>query len=323
MQNLIKKYVQLPSNVNSKGWYSVKCEVCHDYKVRGGFNIKDEGVVYHCFNCSTKASYFNNGTITDDMKTVLQAFNIPYEEIQRLILNSLGKQKAKRPTITVDTNNPIIEIPLPNHFYKIIMDGSDIESNIALDYLKTRGIENDNNFFLSKSNKTKEEIKWNNRLIIPYYREGKLIFYQGRSFGSSKKDRYINSITSGDSVNLYGYELIREFTDEPLFITEGFFDSYHIKGMSILGNELTKRKIEIINQSRRKKIYIPDRYGNGKQAAFNALDAGWSVSIPDIGNCKDINEAIMRYGYLYVYKSLLENAVSGYNAKIKVNLTCR
>jgi DNA primase len=177
-------------------------------------------------------------------------------------------------------------------------------------------------FYLSQGNTTEVEKKWYGRLIIPFYRDNKLIFYQGRSLNESTR-RYINSTVSNDAVILYNYKELTRNVDDPLFITEGFFDAYHLNGVAINGNELSPKKITVINQSRRRKIYIPDRYGNGKQAAFNAIEAGWDIAIPDIGDCKDINQAVVRFGLLYVYKSLMCNIKSGFNAKVAVNTLCK
>lgn len=321
MQELITQYINV-SNPSATGWYSVKCQCCNDYKVRGGFNIRDDSVVYHCFNCNTKASYFNNGVVSDGMREVLQAFNVPLDEIQRISLKNLGKTSSVIERKVVDTN-PIFEIALPKMFYKLVLDGSDPWSNVAIDYLEhDRGITDYKMFYLSHGNTTEVEKKWYGRLIIPFYRDNKLIFYQGRSLNESTR-RYINSTVSNDAVILYNYKELTRNVDDPLFITEGFFDAYHLNGIAINGNELSPKKINVINQSRRRKIYIPDRYGNGKQAAFNAIEAGWDVSIPDIGDCKDINQAVVRFGFLYVYKSLMDNIKSGFNARVAVNTLCK
>jgi hypothetical protein len=321
MQELITRYINV-SNPSATGWYSVKCQCCNDYKVRGGFNIRDDSVVYHCFNCNTTASYFNNGVVSDSMREVLQAFNVPLDEIQRISLKNLGKSSKVIEKKIIDTN-PVFEITLPKTFYKIILDGSDPWSNVAIDYLEhDRGITDYKMFYLSQGNTTEVEKKWYGRLIIPFYRDNKLIFYQGRSLNESTR-RYINSTVSNDAVILYNYKELTRNVDDPLFITEGFFDAYHLNGVAINGNELSPKKITVINQSRRRKIYIPDRYGNGKQAAFNAIEAGWDIAIPDIGDCKDINQAVVRFGLLYVYKSLMCNIKSGFNAKVAVNTLCK
>lgn len=321
MKKIIEKYIDLPVMPNAKGWYSLKCNVCHDYKVRAGFNFTDDNVSYHCFNCNHKAFYFNNSKVNEDFKKVLIAFNIPEDELLKLSFIALTVDKPQYKKI-IKNDNPLVEIEFPKSFYKIIPDGSDKLSNIALEYLKSRGIINNYNFYLSKGNTTQDEKLWHNRLIIPYYREDKLIFFQGRTLVNANR-RYINATVDNDGVILYGYQNLHALHSEPLIIVEGFFDAYHLNGIAIVGNNLTDKKIKVINESKRRKIYVPDRFGNGKEPALKAIDAGWEVSVPDCGNCKDLNEAIMKYGLLYVKKSLLDNSKKGFAASIMVNATCK
>jgi hypothetical protein len=316
MRNLIEMYVSL-GGVSPSGWNNVKCNVCNDYKVRGGFHLTDERVTYHCFNCGIKASYFKHGRITNIMYEVLEAFGVPVDELKRLAFNNLGKIAEFKPKqITVD--NPLVEQELPKNFV-LLEEYTGPLREVYEEYLNSRKINNISGFYISLSNKTRFEKLWFGRLVIPFYREGKLVFYQGRSLEDVKL-RYLNSAMNNSTVILYNYDEIFNKSEEPLFIVEGFFDAYHLNGIAINGNELTEKKIKIINQSKRRKIYIPDRYGNGKTAALNAIEAGWEVSIPDVGNCKDINEAIMQYGFMYVYRSLLQEAKNGFEAKVAINV---
>lgn len=322
MKKIIEKYIPLPALPNAKGWYSLKCNVCNDYKVRAGFNFTDDNVSYHCFNCNHKAFYFANAKVNEDFKKVLNAFRVPEEELLKLsfvALTSATKPVYKK---VVDNDNPLVEIDLPKNFYKLISDGSDKQSNLAIEYLKNRGIINNYTFYVSKGNTTPEEKLWYNRLIIPYYRENKLIFFQGRTLVNANR-RYVNSTVDNNGVILYGYESMHTVSNDPLIIVEGFFDAYHLNGVAIVGNSLTDKKIKVINESKRRKIYVPDRFGNGKEPALKAIEAGWEVSIPDCGNCKDLNEAILKYGLLYVKKSLLDNCKKGFAATIMVNATCK
>ena len=327
MEELVRKYITLPSRPSAKGWYSIKCQSCNDYKVRGGFKFENGVTSYHCFNCQTKASYDDNRKfLSDEMVTILQSFGIPNSELNQLRFDALGHNYIKHNKPADITQNPLIEIPLPPHFYKLTDDDNDTWSVIAREYLEfDRGIDyKDYPFYLSYGGISKHDKQWPGRLIIPYYRRGRLIFYQGRDLLGTRKIRYKNAVTENNSIILYGYNEIYDNTStDPLFIVEGFFDAYHIGGVAILGSELSKPKIDVINQSRRRKIYIPDMYGNGIPPALAAIEAGWEVSVPDIGTCKDVNDAVMRFGKLYVIKSILEKAMSGFDATVAVTTLCK
>jgi hypothetical protein len=318
LKELIEKYIELPSTANSTGWFVVKCMCCNDYKKRGGFLFNDTSVSYNCFNCQTKA-ISNNISISEYMVKILKDFNIPDEEFKRFKLQALSKPTTA--TTTNSTQITVKELQLPPHFYKLKVDCGDVWSDIALEYLQYERCITDNaNYFLSAGNKTASEKKWYGRLIIPYYKQGKLIFYQGRDLTGTKKQRYMNSEASGTVLHNYD-ELYRKTTD-PLFVVEGYFDAYHLNAVAIQGNNLSEDKIKEINQTKRRKIYIPDKFGNGIKPALIAIDQGWDVSTPDIGSCKDVNAAIKKYGTLYVKRSILASTHSGFKAKIHAKTWC-
>jgi hypothetical protein len=48
------------------------------------------------------------------------------------------------------------------------------------------------------------------------------------------------------------------------------------------------------------------------------MDYGWSVSFPEwLETCKDVNDAVCRYGTLFVLKTILKSRESG---KLKIEL---
>jgi hypothetical protein len=108
----------------------------------------------------------------------------------------------------------------------------------------------------------------------------------------------------------------------PLYITEGWFDSYHIDGVATLGRYLTTQQIYWLNRTPRPKVIIPDRFGDGIDLAKAGLNQGWSVATPDINDCKDINEAIIKYGKLYVLNSLREHTYSDFEATVRLGIYC-
>ena len=56
----------------------------------------------------------------------------------------------------------------------------------------------------------------------------------------------------------------------------------------------------------------------GKQLVNKAIEYGWSVSFPVWQEtCKDVNEAVCRYGKLFVIKAILDSKES---SKLKIEL---
>lgn len=337
LEDIIRKYISLPLYPNATGWYPVLCKVCGDHGrkgLRAAFNFNDGSVSYHCFNCGHKAGYNPQKSQSPDerMIKVLNSFEIPEEEWKPLFLNELEIRSKRGTTQTVPKQINIKiepeEIPLPEHFYKLgPEDSTDKWTIIARDYLENeRGINPDSYpFYLSTGKGDKFNQKWLGRVIIPFYKDNKLIFYQGRSLLKNITRKYESPNVEKSKV-LFGYENILKNTDEPLYIVEGWFDAFLIGGVAILGNRITKEQLVWINKSKRLKVVIPDIYGDGARLANQALKLGWAVSIPDFlshGYCKDVNEGIVKYGKLFVMKSIIENTQTGFLAETSINLYCR
>ena len=121
---------------------------------------------------------------------------------------------------------------------------------------------------------------------------------------------------------LFGFEHLFSHIDTPLYVVEGFFDAFKINGVAVFGNKMTETQTEWLNRSPRQKVVIPDRKGDGHILAEQALSLDWSVATPDIGECKDVDEAITRYGKLYVIRAIVDQTHTGFFAKTAVRLYC-
>ena len=63
---------------------------------------------------------------------------------------------------------------------------------------------------------------------------------------------------------------------------------------------------------------MPDADKAGQKLVNRAIEAGWSVSFPIwMETCKDINEAVVKYGKLFVIKSILDAKET---SKLKIEL---
>lgn len=330
LEQIIRQYVQLDPPT-AKGWSPVLCRVCGDRGHKGkraGFRFEGDVVGYHCFNCGHSTSYdpSEHEKMPKKMERVLHDFGIPESDWQQVLFSSLtlrrsGKNKDKKvSSIQIEP----LELPLPETFYPLKDAGShDKWATIARYYLEEdRGIDpNSYPFLLSSKTEIPHLKKWFGRVIIPIYKGNKLIYYVGRDLTSNKMKKYENPAVSREKV-FYGYDRLFEDVTTPLYITEGWFDGFAIDGVAILGNEISKTHTIWLNKSPRKKVYIPDRFGDGKRAAEHALSLGWHISTPDIGGCKDMDEAVRRYGKLYVMKTLIENTSIGFEAQAKLGVYC-
>lgn len=342
LEEIIRTYIYLPPQPTGTGWYPVLCKYCNDHGrkgPRGAFRFEDDSVAYHCFNCSVKTGHkLSYSNISDEFVQVLTAFGIPEDRINKLRLIALEqKGSSKKQERTEKKLNLFPEtLQLPDHFYRLDeAEPTDKWAEVAKFYLEDRKIDyTQYPFYLStgipsnfdgpESQKMafiKSAQKWKKRIIIPIFKDGHLIFYQGRDLTGRAVKKYESPSVSRDCV-LYGFDQLFVNEDRPLYVVEGFFDAFHINGVAILGNELTDAQITWLNKSRRKKVYVPDKFGNGQKIAERALKLGWHIALPDIGNLKDINDAIVKYGQLYVHNTLKEKTMEGLLAKTSLTMYC-
>lgn len=330
LRDLITRHVHL-DHASGTGFYPVLCKICNDHGKKGkraGFKFEGDVTAYHCFNCNATAVYDpkEHSTMPTSMEKVLEAFQVPESEWKQLILNNLSfdKQPAQRTKIIENIEPP--EIPLPPTFYPLQnTPDTDKWATIAKLYLKQRGINYlDYPFMMSKVTDDIRLKKWARRIIIPIYKDGKLIFYIGRDLTDKAIKKYESPPVTRKNV-LYGFDKLFTNTDLPLYVVEGWFDAYMIDGVAILGNELSDGCIAWLNRSPRPKVYIPDRFGNGFIGAEQAIDLGWSISAPDpgISGYKDISEAVNKYGKMYVIKTIADYTRSGESARILSRLYCK
>lgn len=338
LEDIIRTYIQLPSHPNGTGWFSVLCKVCNDHGRKGpraGFMFDGDSVAYHCFNCGHATGYdpakFDpnrpGSEMPQKMEQVLRAFGVPEDEWSQVLMSNLKArdgglkfEQQKKQQVSIEP----LEVPLPDIFYRLDQAGqNDKWAMIARDYLENeRGVDpNTYGFMLSKHTDDPALKKWFGRLIIPIYKGEKLIYYVGRALGERKK-KYESPSISRDKV-IYGFDRLFEQTDLPLYVVEGWFDAHAIGGVALLGNEISDTKATWLNRSRRPKVYIPDQFGDGQLGGERALRLGWNIATPDVGDCKDMSEAVHRYGKIYVIKTIAETTASGFEAQTNLGVYCK
>lgn len=325
LSDLIRTYVQL-GRVNLNGWHSVACRVCNDHTKKGlraGFKLEGPICGYNCYNCGHSAVYnpAQSKHVSKDMVEVLDAFGVPKSEWQQIYLDALlNNYESDQQQISI--LDPI-EIPLLPFFYKLTDDINDDWCQESIYYLTNRDIDwKTYPFYCVQKTNHPDNKKWYGRLIIPVYKDGKLIFYQGRDLTDSHQKKYLSATTPRDNV-LYGYEHLLVYNTDPLYVVEGWFDAFAIQGVALFGNKLTKQQIMWLNKTNRPKVIIPDRVGDGYLLAEQAIQLGWKISTLDKNDsCKDVNDSIHKHGLLYTMKTIVDNTVEGNSAKIMTNIYC-
>lgn len=325
LQEIIRHHIQLRETTN--GWYQVLCKVCNDHGrkgLRAGFRFDGDTVGYNCFNCGHTASFNpeENRTMPQKMVTVLDAFSVPKDDWQQVLFTALQQEGKHTERKQQFTSIEPTEVELPPFFSRIDPNGDEFDQ-YAIEYLRDeRTIDwQDYPFYIGRKTSHPGSLKWHARLIVPIFKDGKLVYYFGRDLTGLRSRKYLNPDIQRENV-LYGYERLLTDTDEPIYIVEGWFDAWHLQGVAVFSNKMTPNQIRWIQRSKRPKVVIPDKYGDGHLLAEKALELGWSISTPDIGDCKDVDEAVKRYGKLYTLMTVKEQTCLGFEAETKLKLYC-
>lgn len=331
LEQVIRQNIRLSPRPNGKGWFSTLCKVCNDHGKkgdRGGFRFEGSSCWYHCFNCNHTAAYIpaDHDNMPDRMQEVLHSFGILPTDWQPVLYSALadkaaGQLQPSQQRKKINLIEPT-EIQLPN-FFKPLEEIGDEWCEYAKKYLEQRGIDwATYPFYTVLKSDHPDNKRWYGRLIIPTYKDNKLIFYQGRDLTDLHLKKYLSVNTAKDNV-MYGFDQLFRKTDDPLYVVEGFFDAYMLQGVAVYGNVLTDAQIQWLNQSRRPKIVIPDKFGDGHLLAKQAIDLNWKVSFPDIGQSKDVNEAMTKYGLIYTLKTIREQTYEGFEGEARIGIYCK
>lgn len=305
------------------------CKVCNDHGRKGkraAFNFDSDGSCsYHCFNCGISSGYSptKHRYIPRRMVEILTAFSVPKDEWDALVFSNFGKQLISTPRETKTRLLDPAIIEMPEFFKKLTEDADDDISYVAKEHLKSRGISfKEYDFYTGQLTTAAASRRWACRLIIPIYKDGNIVYYQGRDLTDLAQRKYLSPDLDRSRV-IYGYEHLFTNIDEPLYITEGWFDAFHLNGVAVFGSKMYDEQIAWLNSSPRKKVVIPDQFGGGRSLADVAINNGWSVSTPDAPDCNDVSDIIEKYGHIYCYRTIVENTHEGFAARVNANIYCK
>jgi hypothetical protein len=304
--------------LTSGGWTSFDAPCCqhrgegHDTRLRGGIRVESDGFVYHCFNCHFAAGWTPGKLLSKNTKSLFGWLGMNDADIGKLNLAAL-KIKDDQPVLKKALNLVMLEKPLPDDCksidYWIAEGNQDAELLDVISYLvDERKMGWDwYNWMWSPAPGFRD------RVIIPFYHEGKVVGYTGRKIKPGKP-KYLTDSQSGYVFNIDTQHYDRKF----VIVAEGQFDAIAIDGVGIMTNEPNDAQIMRLNNLGREVIVVPDRDKPGAKMLAAAIKNGWSASLPPWGDdVKDIADAVKKYGRLYVLTTILHYKVNG---EIKINL---
>lgn len=342
MLNLVQDYVKsiLPSKRKTNpitGWVSVDAPCCeaqgrtNKRLQRGGFNFPVDGTVsYHCFNCGTKAHYTPGWPLSFKFRKLLRNMGAEENDIRRLTIEAIRIKDLVGPSETLKEEETKIEFKtreLPSDavsfsqlrtFLQLTDDSYAIPTRIKdmISYVYDRKIDvNKYEFYISEQT----DHNLHKRIIIPCIWEGKTIGYTSRTIYDDVKPKYYSHYEPNFVFNINNQHQDSKF----VIVCEGPFDAMAIDGIAVLGNECSETQADIIDSLGKEVVVVPDfDYTKGRwpgeSLVASAQEYGWSVSFPVWREtCKDVNEAVVKYGKLFVLKSILDGKES---SRLKIEL---
>lgn len=211
------------TDVYSNGWQSYCCPYCasnEGVESDGKYNLEtniEHGCVFHCWKCETK------GKLSKLFKDFGNRFQLDeYKNILATIRNSKMYQMDFGNNDSFETFEVEKFIELPKGYTPI--DDNTKDENLALIYLRKRGITNDiiKKYHIGYTNFYTPDFRDKARIIIPSYdSSGELNYWVGRDYYGKSKLKYRNPDTPKTSI-VFNEGLVN--WGEDVTLVEGPFD---------------------------------------------------------------------------------------------------
>lgn len=306
IQNAVLTLLPSKRKTTQGGWISFNAVCCHhrgerpDTRLRGGLLLNPNGgFQYHCFNCQFKAGWTPTHLISKNTRSLFKWLGLPEIDIQRLNLLAL-KLKDDQPSAKKLLSFELEERALPEDCLLIddwIKEGcEDPELLAVIEYIVGRGME-----WSWYPWHWSAAPGYRDRVIIPFYQNGKIVGYTGRKIQEGKP-KYLTDSQSGYVFNIDRQRSDRNF----VIVVEGQFDAIAVDGVGIMTNEPNESQCARISALGKEIIVVPDRDRAGSKLIHAATENNWAVSLPPWdNNIKDVADAVEKYGRIYTLYSIL------------------
>jgi hypothetical protein len=308
----ILEYLPAKRKQTPSGWISFNCPCCDDRRGRGGIKFSDQGWSYHCFNCSITGSFVLGRGVGLRARKLLSMLNVPEQQIEMLNLESMRHRSIHGildDRARVFNQLSAIEFEEMDDF----PPGSEVitpELSKYWQYLRDRGVPED---FPAMTTIRTDGVHWvREHITIPFTYDGRVVGWTARML-DGRAPKFISHAQPG---YVFGTDL-QNPDWQYVIVVEGIFDALSINGLAVMHNTISDAQARLIRNIGKEIVVVPDQDRAGLEMIDRAVELGWSVSIPEWQNCKDVNDAVKKYGKLGTLLSIFQAKEKN---KIKIEL---
>ena len=313
----IVQYLPAKRKASPSGWVSFNAPCCHhnsnspDRRSRGGIKTNEQGWSYHCFNCGYTASFILGRSVSFKARRLLSWLGVPDREIELVNLESLRHRSIHG--IVQDRQRVFNTLQGFDFEERELPPGSELitqEHPRYWDYCRDRCVPED--FPMMTPIRT-DGVHWTRPcVIVPFTHDNKIVGYTAR-FLDNKRPKFISEQQPG---YVFGIDL-QPADWHHVLVMEGIFDALSIGGVALLHNEISDAQARLIRGLGREVTVVPDQDSAGLALIDRAVELGWAVSIPAWEDCKDVNDAVKKYGRLGTLLTIMQARET---SRIKIEL---
>jgi len=307
----ILSYLPAKRKSTASGWTSFNSPCCEhngqskDTRGRGGIKLTDDGWVYHCFNCNFKATFKIGRPLSVKLRKLLSWLKVDSHDIEVLNLESL-KHRTLADLIPTPSAPPLMSYADRPLGTTVELISNNTQDQVLVDYLHSRGLTLDDYPFMKDSAQSRPGV------LIPYTYKNRIVGHTIR-FLDSRKPKYLSDQPPHF---VFGVDL-QNSSWSAVIVVEGVFDAISINGVGLLHNDISNEQARVLQSLGKEIIVVPDQDLAGLAVVDKAIEYGFSVSVPNWEGCKDVNDAVCKYGKLFTLLSILQAKET---SRIKIEL---
>ena len=318
------------------GWTNFNAVCCQyngesrpDTRNRGGLRMSGDSCVYHCFNCKYSASWTPGHNLSRKMENLLDWFNIGLTEKKKIKFKVWQLwMNAKSATPIAQTafvpksmfSFDAIELPGDAKPFSHWLDPKNFHPDFpaVAAYMLSRGEDLFDAYEYYWSPSTEHNL--NQRVIIPFWWDGKIVGWNARDIVGDLKYKYFASTPPNYIFNTESIDYDNQF----IFVCEGAFDALSIGGVAMLGDKITNEQADWLDDTGKKIIIVADREKAGGTLVQMAMERGWYVSLleklGDDVSIKDAAQSVQELGKLYTLLAIMDSRT---NNKFQIGVWSR